>query len=109
LPPRSFHHFPPALAGAILSDAVRKRRAIAIFEGVNHRGIGLISMPGQLPAILMCTPFVRPFRWSRLLFTDLVPLIASVPGHESFTWDIGYTPFLPSLPIGPVHLVGVPK
>jgi hypothetical protein len=130
----AFHHFPPALAAAILSDAVRKRRAIAIFEGVNHRGIGLLSMPGQLPAILVCTPFVRPFRWSRLLFTYLVPLIpflvlfdgttsllrlylveelqelvASVPGHESFTWDIGYTPLLPGLPIGPMHLVGVPK
>ncbi len=130
----AFHHFPPALATAILADAVRKRCAIAIFEGVNHRGVGLISMPFQLPAIFLCTPFVRPFRWSRLLFTYLVPLIpclvlfdgtmsllrlyladelqelvASVPGHESFTWDIGYTPFVRSLPIGPMHLVGVPK
>ena len=130
----AFHHFQPALAVAILSDAVKKRRAIAIFEGVNHRGVGLAAMPGQLPAILFCTPFVRPFRWSRLLFTYLVPLIpflvlfdgtmsllrlylddelheliARVPGHESFTWDVGFTPFIQGLPIGPLHLVGVPR
>src|SRR5687767_15576682 len=36
----AFHHFPPSVARAILGDAVRKRRAIAIFEGINHRGAG---------------------------------------------------------------------
>jgi hypothetical protein len=43
------------------------------------------------------------------LVEELQELVASVPGHESFTWDIGYTPLLPGLPIGPMHLVGVPK
>ena len=130
----AFHHFPPSIARAILADAVKKRRAIAMFEAINHRGVGLISMPGQLPAILACTPFVRPFRWSRLFFTYLLPLIpllvlfdgtmsllrlylddelreliASVPEHESFTWEIGCTPFIKGVPIGPLHLVGVPK
>jgi hypothetical protein len=65
----AFHHFPPETAASILEDAVRKRRAIAIFEGINHRGAGLLFMPVQLPAILLLTPFVRPFRWSRLLLT----------------------------------------
>lgn len=127
----SFHHFAPDKAAAILADAVRKRRAIAIFEPINSRAMGLANMPLQLPAILLFTPFVRPFRWSRLLFTYLVPLIPllvlfdgtmsmlrlyleddlrellpRVPGHETFAWDIGVTPIMGRL--GVMHLVGTP-
>jgi hypothetical protein len=112
---------------------VRKRRAIAIFEGVSHRGVGLAAMPFQLVAVLLFTPFVRPFRWSRLLLTyglplipfllvfdgtmsmlrlyledDLRRLLATVADAESFEWDIGMTPTGP-LPFGMLHLVGVPK
>ncbi|HSC25783.1 MAG TPA: class I SAM-dependent methyltransferase, partial [Vicinamibacterales bacterium] len=129
----AFHHFPAEAAVSILSDALSKRRAIAVFEGINHRGIGLIAMPLQLPALLLFTPFVRPFRWSRLLFTYLLPLIplivlfdgivsllrhyhedelrelvARTPGHERFAWDIGSTR-VAGLPIGVIHLVGTPK
>ena len=129
----AFHHFPPAAARAILADAVAKRRAIAIFEGTNRRAVGLLAMPLQMPFILLGTPFVRPFRWSRLLFTYAVPLIplivffdgtvsflrlyledelrelvASIPGHEHFDWDIGSTR-IGWLPVGLAHLVGTPK
>ena len=129
-----FHHFPPEAATAILSDAVVKRRPIAIFEGVSHRTIGLMAMPLQLPAILLLTPFVRPFRWSRIALTYLVPLIPfivlfdgtmsmmrlylpdelralveKVPGAHSFEWDIGTTTPVPGIGIGLTHLVGVPK
>jgi hypothetical protein len=129
----AFHHFPPDIARAILVDAVRKRRAIAIFEGINHRGAGLAAMPLQLPAVFLLTPFVRPFRWSRLLLTyglplipfllmfdgtvsmlrlyledDLRELLTTVADAESFEWDIGVTPTGP-LPFGALHLVGVPK
>jgi hypothetical protein len=129
----AFHHFPPAIAAAILADAVRKRRAIAIFEGVNHRGAGLAAMPLQLPALWLFTPFVRPLRWSRLLLTYALPLIpalvlfdgtvsmlrlylqddvrdllTTVSDWESFEWDVGFTPTGP-LPFGMLHLTGVPK
>ena len=129
----SFHHFPPAAARSILADAIAKRSAIAIFEGVNLRAIGFAAMPLQLPAILLLTPFVRPFRWSRLFFTYVVPLIpllvlfdgtvsflrlylqdelrelvATVRGHDTFNWDIGTT-MIPGLPVGLTHLVGVPR
>ena len=125
----SFHHFPPDLARAILADAVRQRRAIVVVEAINSRAIGLVGLPLQIPAMLVMTPFVRPFRWSRLLFTYLIPLIpllvlfdgtvsmlriyqpdelralvAGVPGHESYTWDIGEAPG-----VGPIHLVGTPR
>jgi hypothetical protein len=129
----AFHHFPPDQAVAILADAVRKRRAIAIFEGVNRRAVGLFLMPIQLPAIVLLTPFVRPFRWSRLLFTYALPLIpllvlfdgtvsllrlyledelrelvGRTPGGERFAWDIGETS-VPGMPTAVTHLVGVPK
>ncbi len=129
----AFHHFPPELATAILADAVRKQRGIVIVEGINHRAVGLLAMPLQLPAIVLLTPFVRPFRWSRLLFTYVMPLIpllvlfdgtvsmlrlylqdelrelvARIPGHETFEWDIGTTS-IGRMPIGLAHLVGIPK
>jgi hypothetical protein len=88
---------------------------------------GLLAMPLQLPAILLLTPWVRPFRWSRLVFTYALPLIpllvlvdgtvsmlrlyledelrelvASIPGHEGFAWDIGSTP-IPGAPVGLTH------
>jgi hypothetical protein len=130
----AFHHFPPDMAVAILADAVRKRRAIVIVEAINHRGIGLASMPLQLPAVLLFTLFVRPFRLSRLFFTYLIPLIpllvlfdgtmsmlrlyldddlralvARVPGHDSFVWDIGTIRFVKALPVGLIYLIGTPK
>jgi len=129
----AFHHFAPDAARAILADAVAKRRAIAIFEATRHRAVGLVVMPLQMPAILLLTPFVRPFRWSRLLFTYIVPLIpfmvlfdgivsflrlysadelaaivASVPGQDTYDWDIGGTP-VPGLPLTLGHVVGLPK
>ena len=128
-----FHHFPPDHARAILADAVRKRRAIAIFEGVDRRFLPILMMPVQIVTVLLLTPFVRPFKWSRLFLTYVMPLIpfvvffdgtmsmlriympdelrtlvASVPGHEHFDWDIGTTP-IQGMPVGITHLVGVPK
>lgn len=128
-----FHHFPPDAARAVLNDAVRKRRAIAIFEGVDHRALGLLGVAAQLPMVLLATPFVRPPRLSRYLLTYLVPLIpalilfdgtmsmlrlyladelrelvASVDDHESFEWRIGSTP-IPRAPVGITHLVGLPR
>jgi hypothetical protein len=72
----SFHHFRPEPARKILADAVRAGSGIAIFELTERR---LISMLGAVPGIpimvLLLTPFIRPFQWSRLLFTYLLPIL----------------------------------
>lgn len=99
-----FHHFPPKVAAAILSDAVLKRRPIAIFEGVSHRAIGLAAIPLQLPALLLFTPFVSPFRWSRIVLTYLLPAIPFI-----VVFDGTMSMLLPGLGIGLTHLVGIPK
>jgi hypothetical protein len=129
----AFHHFSPDAARRILGDAVRKRRPIAIFEGANSRAIALAAMPLQLPLILLLTPLVPPFRWSRLVFTYAIPLIPllilfdgtmsflrlyladelrelvdTVPEHETFDWDIGSTTLFGTR-FGLTHLVGIPK
>ena len=68
-------------------------------------------------AMLALTPRIRPFRWSRLIFTYVLPaipllglvdgivsmlriysprelreMVAGVAGHETFDWDIGTQP-----------------
>ena len=128
-----FHHFPPELARKILADAVRKRRGIAIFEAADRRALPVLMMPLQLVAVPLLTPFVRPFRWSRLLFTYVIPLIPllvffdgtvsmlriylpaeleelvqSIPDHATFDWDIGVTR-VPGAPGGLTHLIGTPR
>ena len=83
----AFHHFPPECARAILADAIAKRRPIVVFEGANNRALGVLAMPFQLSAILLLTPFVRPFRWSRLVFTYFLPLVPGtslIDGAVSF-------------------------
>jgi hypothetical protein len=72
----SFHHFRPETGRAILADAVRAGSGIAIFELTERR---LVSMLGGVPGIpilvLLLTPFMRPFQWSRLLFTYVLPIL----------------------------------
>ncbi|ALI98196.1 hypothetical protein [Rufibacter tibetensis] len=72
----AFHHFRPQTATAILADAVRQNQGIGVFEGAGKRWHELLLVWFVFPwIILLITPFIRPFTWSRLFFTYLVPLI----------------------------------
>lgn len=74
----SFHHFPPADARAILQNAVDAGESIGIFEAT-RRGpstIGIIFVGTLL--LFLHTPRIRPFRWSRLFWTYLIPIIPLV-------------------------------
>ena len=71
----SFHHFRPEDARAILQNAIDAHEGICIFE-VSHRDAATIAL--MFPWSLMpffTTPWIRPFRWSRLLWTYIVPII----------------------------------
>jgi len=74
----SFHHFPPGQARAILQNAVDAGEGIGIFEitGRAPSTIGLVL--AWIFMLFLCTPWIRPFRWSRLLWTYLVPIIPLV-------------------------------
>jgi hypothetical protein len=73
------HHFAPGALREVLRDAVIARTGIALFDASERGirpflGIPVICLVHPLLFALF-TPFFRPFRWSRLLFTYVVPLI----------------------------------
>lgn len=71
----SFHHFRPADARAILEDAVRRRQGIAIVEAARRAPLDIAVVAGTWLGTLAAAPFIRPFRWSRLLWTYLPPVL----------------------------------
>lgn len=73
----SFHHFKPAEARQILQDAVNSRAPIGIFDAGNKSILTIIFgvLLLQPVAFFLLTPFFKPFSWSRLFFTYLLPLI----------------------------------
>lgn len=78
----SFHHFPPAEACAILQNAVDAGQSIGIFEVTKRSPLTIGLMFPWVLLLFLCTPFIRPFRWRRLFWTLLVPVIPFV-----LLWD----------------------
>jgi hypothetical protein len=71
----SFHHFGPADARAMLADAVAQRQGIAVFEAAKR---DLYTMAATFAIPFLCwyvTPGIRPFRWSRMIWTYLLPVV----------------------------------
>jgi hypothetical protein len=74
----TFHHFRPEEARVVLQNAVDASQGIAIFE-ITRRApstIALMFLWALTPLIF--TPMIRPFRWSRLLCTYVIPIIPLV-------------------------------
>lgn len=74
----SFHHFPEQEALAILQSSVDAGQGIAIFE-ITRRAptaVGLMFLWALASFVFIL--FIRPFRWSRLLWTYLIPIIPFV-------------------------------
>jgi hypothetical protein len=125
----AFHHFEPQDARAILAAAVRDCQGIAVVEGISRRAVLLPLMAAAPLAVWLLTPFIRPFRWSRLFWTYVLPVVplnvvfdgvvsclrvysrdemldmarAAGGGYE---WETG-TVFVPGAPAIP-YLIGVP-
>lgn len=110
----SFHHFKPADAVRILQNAVDSKSAIAIFEAQERNIPSMIAMFLSPLTVLLSTPFIRPFKINRLLFTYLIPvvplfvwwdgivsvlrtysvtemqlLVNQVKSSQSFIWEVG--------------------
>jgi hypothetical protein len=74
----SFHHFSPEEARAILQDAVDAGECIGTFE-ISRRAPSTVVFTFAFVLILVAgTPWIRPFRWSRLLWTYLIPIVPFV-------------------------------
>jgi len=74
----SIHHFPPAQARAILQNTVDAGQGIGVFEITSRTAtaIGMMFLWFLMPFVF--TPFMRPFRWSRFLYTYVLPIIPLV-------------------------------
>ena len=126
----AFHHFRPEAARAILADAVRARQGIGIFEATQRSVPSLIATAFSPLIVLAVTPFIRPFRWSRLLWTYLIPLVpllvlfdglvsclrtyttrelramADALDAPGYTWEIGEAKGRGPVPV--TYLLGIP-
>ena len=110
----SFHHFKPSDARQILQNAVDSDSAIAIFEAQERSLPSIIAMVFSPISVLLTTPFIRPFKIGRIIFTYLIPivpllvlwdgivsslrtysveemneLIVSLNNKETFNWEVG--------------------
>lgn len=128
----AFHHFRPEQGRAIIADAVQSRQGIAVFEATERSAINILMILFTPLLLLFISPLIRPFTLSRILFTYIIPLVpivvlwdgvisclrtyspkelrelvATVPGNEGYTWEIGQERGAKG-PIPVTYLVGVP-
>jgi hypothetical protein len=78
----SFHHFGPKQALEMLSSAVASGQGIGIFEVAKRGARTLLAVCVTPLLVLWLTPRMRPFRWSRLLWTYALPVIPFVIGYD---------------------------
>jgi hypothetical protein len=72
----AFHHFDTGTARDVIGNAVKAGEGIAVFDGGDkHIGMLLLILLVHPLVLLLGTPFFKPFRWSRIWFTYLIPLI----------------------------------
>ncbi|MBK7883637.1 MAG: hypothetical protein IPJ81_07390 [Chitinophagaceae bacterium] len=71
----SFHHFKPADAKKILQNAVDDKSPIAIFEAQERSFTSIMSMLFSPISVLAFTPFIKPFKLKRLIFTYVIPIV----------------------------------
>jgi len=126
----AFHHLRPEQAHAVLADAVAKGEGIGVFECAQRSVLMLLFTLATPLRVLIATPFIRPFRWSRLFWTYVVPVLPIVllfdsavsvlriysvdelrgltSGLKGYRWDVGRVRSR-RLPITLTYLVGVPE
>ncbi len=73
----AFHHFDEASAASILANAVDKRQGIGIFEYTDRYMIKFLIPFGLALQLWLLLKFslLKPFRWQRLFWTFLVPVL----------------------------------
>ncbi|MFT3793190.1 hypothetical protein [Flavobacterium sp.] len=70
------HHLDEKTITAILANAAESRSGIGIFDGGDKNLLPILGIILVHPLLFFfLTPFFRPFRFSRIFFTYLVPII----------------------------------
>jgi hypothetical protein len=128
----SFHHFNAADARQFLQDSANKCRGVGIFEVASRHSLTILSIFFIPILVWLLTPFCRPFRWSRMLWTypfPVVPFVLLFDGLSSclrayslddlrsltnglaandYRWEIGEENG-GVLPIRVTYLIGIPQ
>ena len=127
----SFHHFRPDEARKILQNAIDTESSIAVFEGQERSFASILAMIFSPISVLLTTPFIRPFKIGRIIFTYLIPivplfvlwdgivsslrtysveemedLVSQLKGIEKYDFDIGRVPSGPGIIL---YLLATPK
>lgn len=71
----SFHHFRPDDALQILQNAIDSKSSIAIFEAQERSFASILAMIFSPLSVLFTTPFIRPFKIGRIIFTYIIPIV----------------------------------
>lgn len=70
------HHFQPEQVKEFLKNAVENRVAIGFFDGGEKSIFAILGLMIIHPiSFFIFTPFFKPFKFSRLFFTYIIPLI----------------------------------
>jgi hypothetical protein len=127
----SLHHFRKNDAIQILQNAVDTNNAIAIFEAQERSIPSILAMIFSPISVLLTTPFIRPFKLGRIIFTYLIPvvplfvlwdgivsalrtysikemneLVENLSGTENYDWEINKVKSGPSVVL---YLLGTKK
>lgn len=71
----SLHHFKPKDAQQILQNAIDTNSSIGIFEASERSFSSILAMFFSPVTVLLTTPFIRPYKFGRILFTYLIPIV----------------------------------
>lgn len=127
----SLHHFNPEDAKQIIQNAINSDSSIAIFEAQERSIPSILAMLFSPLTVLFTTPFIRPFKIGRIIFTYLIPvvplfvlwdgvisslrtysvkemnvLIANLDGAETYDWEINKVKSGPGVVL---YLLGIKK
>jgi hypothetical protein len=128
----SFHHLNPEQACRFLLDSAAKGEGVGVFEVASRHGFTLLLILAMPLVDWLFTPFRRPFRWSRIAWTYVIPVVPAVllidglisclraysladlramtacVSNPDYEWQIGEESSA-LLPLRVTYLVGFPK
>jgi len=72
----ALHHFKPNQVKQIFLDTMSKKASLAFFDAGTTSPLNILTVLLFEPiTFVLLTPLFKPFRWSRLFFTYIIPLI----------------------------------
>jgi hypothetical protein len=78
----AFHHFAPEDVQKLLQQLIQNGDGLCIAEFTNRRWFDLAPMILSLPVHLVVPFFAKEFKWSKLLFTTIIPIVPLIVAFD---------------------------